>query len=81
MANVATPQRRDVNAISASPSLKAKGTRNRGGSENVRTRAWKAEQQRTRSVEKTLVFVFFFFSERLLMVDRLIKCITKSRMF
>ena len=61
MANIATPHRRDVNAISASPSLKEKGTRKRGGSENVRTRARKVERQRTRSLEKTVAFVFSSF--------------------
>ena len=61
VANVATHQRRDVSVISTSPLLKRKGTRNRGGSKNVRTRAHKAKQQRPRSAEKRPTFVFFFF--------------------
>ena len=40
--NVTAPQRRDVSAISASTSLKAKGPEIESGSENVRTRAQKA---------------------------------------
>ena len=42
VANVATLQRRDVNANSVSTSLKAKGPKIKGGSENVQTRARKA---------------------------------------
>ena len=59
--NVATPQRRDASAIYASTSLKEKGLEIEGGSENVRTRARKAEQQRPKLVEKTLTFVFSSF--------------------
>ena len=81
VANVVTSQRRDVSANSVSSSLKAKGPEMERGSENVWTRAWKALQQRPRSAERRLVFVFFFFSEKLLMFYRLITCIIKSSMF
>ena len=61
VANVATPQRRDVSANSVSTSLKAKGPEIEGGSKNVRTKARKALQQRPRSAERRLVFIFSSF--------------------
>ena len=42
VANVAMPQRRYVSANSVSTSLKEKGPKFEGGSENVRTRALKS---------------------------------------
>ena len=80
--NVASSQRRDVSAIFASPSLKAKGTRNRGSFKNVRTRARKSEQLRPRLAEKRPTFVFFFsFMIKLRMFYRLITCVITSSMF
>ena len=61
VANVATPQRRDISANSVSTSLKEKGPEIEWGSENVWTRARKALQQRPRSAERRLVFVFSSF--------------------
>ena len=64
--NVATSQRRDVQhrdvtRISAPASLKERGDLILRASKNVRTKAWKAEQQRLGSLEKTLPFVFILF--------------------
>ena len=61
VANVATPQRRDISTNSVSTSLKENGPEIEWGSENVRTRARKALQQRPRSAERRLVFVFSSF--------------------
>ena len=81
MASVATPQRRDVNAIFASPSLKAKGTRNRGGIERRTDEGMESRATVNHIIGEDTCFCTFFFSERLLMVYRLIKCIPKSSMF
>ena len=59
--NVAMSQRRDVSANSVSTSLKAKGTRNQGGSEKHTNEGMESREQRTRSMEKTLDFVFSSF--------------------
>ena len=61
VANVVTPQRRDVSAISASPSLKVKGTRFQGKSEIRTDKGTKSRGQRTRSLEKTVAFIFSSF--------------------
>ena len=74
-------QRRDVRAISASPSLKAKRDHNSRASRYVRTRARKAEQQQKKSVEKTITFVFFFFLERMIMFYRLNTCVLTFSIF
>ena len=47
--NVATLQRRDVSAISTSPSLKERMGPEFEGSKIVRRRAWKSKQKRPRS--------------------------------
>ena len=57
-------QRRDVTTISAPTSLKARGNLILRALKNVRTKAWKAEQQRLGSLEKTLPFVFLLFCKK-----------------
>ena len=80
--SVATSQHRDVTTISAPASLNAKGDLILRGSENIRTKGRKVEQQRPGSLEKTLSFVFLLFCKtKLLMISRLIMCILKSSMF
>ena len=59
--NVTKLQRRDVSAISCSTIIKRKRDQKSRASKNIRTRARKAEQQRTRLLEKTLAFVFSSF--------------------
>ena len=54
-------QRRDVNAIFASPSLKAKRDQNSRSSKNVRIRAQKSEQQRPKSGRRDLLLYFLLF--------------------
>ena len=78
--NVAMLQRRDVSVISASPSLKAKGTKNRliGKRTDEGTESRAAANQIS---GEDSCFCIFFFPERLLMFYRLIMCITKSNMF
>ena len=57
-------QRRDVTTISALASLKARENLILRTSNNVRTKAWEAEQQRLGSLEKTLPFVFLLFFKK-----------------
>ena len=54
-------KRRDVSANSASNIIKSTWTINRGGSENVRTRAQKVEQQRRNQWRRQLLFYFSSF--------------------
>ena len=79
--NVATPQRRDISAISTSTSLKAKGAEIDEGIGKRRDEGTKSIAAATEISEEETCFCNFFFSEIRLMIDRLIKCITKSSMF
>ena len=84
--NVATPQRRDASTSRRQRDLclniiKREGTRNRGW---IRKRTDEGTESRAATTQisgEDTYFCIFFFSERLLMVYRLIKCITKSSMF
>ena len=84
--NVATPQRRDV-ATSRSQCdfclniIKSKGTRNRGGIGKCTDEGTKSIVGATHISGEETCFCIFFFSEKLLMVYRLITCIIKSSMF
>ena len=80
VANVATPQCRNVSAISASASLKAKGTKKMRGIEKRTDEGMESRAAANQISGEDTCFCIFFFSERLLMVYRLIKCITKSSM-
>ena len=77
--NIATLQRRDINAISVSSSLKEKRGPEFEASRCVQTKARKAEQQRRKSVKKTATFVFFF--QRITRFYRLNICVLTSSMF
>ena len=78
--NVATLQRRYVNAIFASPSLKAKGIRFRGHRKTHGRGHGKQSSRNQIGGEDSWICIFFF-SKRMLMFYGLIMCITKSRMF
>ena len=81
MTKVATPQRRDVSTISASTSLKAKGLEIERGIEKRTDEGTESIAPATQISGEETCFCIFFFSEKLLMVYRLITCITKSSMF
>ena len=81
VASVTTPQRCDVSAISASTSLKAKGPEIEGGIEKRTDEGTECRVAATQISGEDTCFCIFFLSERLLMVYRLIKCITKSSTF
>ena len=78
--NFATPQLRDVSAISSSPSLKAKGTRIRGDRKTYELGHEKQSSSDEINGEDSF-FCIFFFPERLLMFYRLILCIPEFSMF
>ena len=78
--NFATPQLRDVSAISPSPSLKEKGTRIRGDRKTYGLGHGKQSSSDEISGEDSC-FCIFFFPERLLMFYRLILCIPEFSMF
>ena len=74
-------QRRDVNAISALTSLKAKGPKIDGGIRKRIDEGTKSIAAVTQISGEDTCFCIFFFSEKRLMIYRLIKCIIKSSMF
>ena len=74
--NVATSVR-----ILHQTSLKAHGPEIEGESKYVRTRARKESDNEPDQGRRQLLFLVFFFPERLLMFYRLILCITEFSMF
>ena len=79
--NVMTSQRCDVNTISASTSLKAKGPEIERGIGKRTDEGMESIAAATQISGEDTCFCIFFFSEKRLMIYRLIKCIIKSSMF
>ena len=84
--NVATPQRRDVATLRRQHDfclniIKSKGTRNREGMGKLTNEGTESIAVATQISGEDTCFCIFFFSEKRLMMYRLIKCITKSSMF
>ena len=63
--NVAMLQRHDVSSISASPSLKEKGTRNRGGLKIRTNKGTKSKAAATQISREETYFCIFFFSDKI----------------
>ena len=74
-------QRRDVSAISASTSLKAKGPEIDEGIGKRTDEGTKSIAAATQISGEDTFFYIFFFPKKRLMIYRLIKCIIKSSMF
>ena len=81
MTNVATPQRRDVSAISTSTSLKAKGPEIDEGIGKRTDEGTKSIAAATQINGEDNCFCIFFVFEKRLMIYRLIRCIIKSSLF
>ena len=74
-------QRRDVSVISASTSLKEKGLEIEEGIGKCKDEGTKSIATTTQICGEDTCLCIFFFSEKRLIVYRLIKCIIKSSMF